>query len=105
MKENCETCRFWDGSSPDATGWGMCRRNPPTHVSHEILDGGGIANVGFWPDTEDDDWCGEFQEKIELRPKATKKTKDMSAEELEAWHELSKAAECLRVAQIKAGRK
>lgn len=47
--ERCETCRFWDKFIDDR---GECRRkskpDPPAHS---------------WPNTYDDDWCGEWRSK------------------------------------------
>ena len=59
--ERCETCRFWDRSVLDTVGFGACRRFPPIHLECEVFDEGGSANVGEWPDTLSEDWCGEWK--------------------------------------------
>jgi hypothetical protein len=54
MEAKCEHCRYW--------GEHRCRLNPP--VLHPTIDfrmGGG--EVGYWPTTEADDWCGQFKPK------------------------------------------
>ena len=65
MTESCETCRFWDNWSGEGNGW--CRRNAP-HAAryHEVVtfedDGAGVdPSTTSWPDTQSDDWCGEYQ--------------------------------------------
>ena len=64
----CDLCRFWDeytglndDNIPDP---GKCRRYPPVRQK----EGRGLKDVDFpegmdWtmPDTQGNDWCGEFQ--------------------------------------------
>lgn len=54
----CATCRFWnfDGAGPEAE----CRRAvpviaPPPGTPPDRLQ------IGFWPVTDQDHWCGEHQ--------------------------------------------
>lgn len=50
--QHCINCVYWYGS--DITAAGMCRAHPP------IPDGNG--QMGRWPATFPDDWCGEWHE-------------------------------------------
>lgn len=57
MTATCETCRFW-AYSPDELGVGECRiRAPIAQVINP--DDMPHAGIGWWPATQDDDWCGE----------------------------------------------
>lgn len=42
MQETCKSCVLWDGSAR------LCRAHPPNAD-------------GYWPPTEADQWCGEWQ--------------------------------------------
>ena len=53
----CRRCRFWNNGKSEHVG--LCRRLPPTIV-HEP---GTTRLDGFWPATEPQDWCGEFESK------------------------------------------
>jgi hypothetical protein len=60
--ERCATCRFWD----NVEGLSLCRRSPPAFAARQIepddVEGGGTDGArGFWPVTDNDDWCGEWQ--------------------------------------------
>jgi len=49
----CSACVYWDVLQPAAIE-GRCRRNaPPASQSY--------VPYSFWPVTESNDWCGEFQ--------------------------------------------
>lgn len=61
QEQLCKTCRFWDGRFS-----GICRKYPPkviivdverkdTKVYHQ--------KQTLWPDTDEDDWCGEWEAK------------------------------------------
>lgn len=52
----CATCRFWDRNNTFNT-IGQCRRRAPSQAWS------GDAYV--WPDTQDEDWCGEHDPKPE----------------------------------------
>jgi hypothetical protein len=65
----CKDCKFWRGDPK--TGIGKCHRYPPkggTHVySTDSWEGDmdGVSSSAYWsfPETDSDDWCGEFKEK------------------------------------------
>ena len=62
MKSNqtCASCRFWLRFSSDDSG--MCRRRAPSPV---ILPGFELSSAeSTWPQTCDDDWCGEWEEDL-----------------------------------------
>lgn len=48
----CGTCRFWDHAD-DGGPLGTCRVNPPVVVKADTH--------GFWPGTDEFDWCGMHQ--------------------------------------------
>jgi hypothetical protein len=53
MDSVCKNCRFWEPlfnptGNPPAPAIGRCHAGPP--VTHD------------WPQKEEDDWCGQFQE-------------------------------------------
>jgi hypothetical protein len=50
MSERCETCRFWTPPSKGAVPPCFCKRYPPNG-----------ANTARWPQTQPQDWCGEWQ--------------------------------------------
>lgn len=62
--ESCWQCRHWincDVEMPDVDGpqirrGGQCRRYPPS------------AGLGGFPYTRENDWCGEYNQRIERRP-------------------------------------
>lgn len=54
----CSECRYWSlvkASSKDRDPGGECRRHAPTATL-------------FWPGTDADNWCGEFELKPSLKP-------------------------------------
>jgi hypothetical protein len=52
----CEACRHWDRLYPDAQ-IGRCRRHAPQP---------GRPGTG-WPETDNDDWCGEWETSTPLK--------------------------------------
>jgi hypothetical protein len=56
----CNSCIFWKRSQAanDGTGWGQCRRMPPSvpEIGEDKL-----VHVGVWPHTDERDWCGEWR--------------------------------------------
>lgn len=50
-KQACENCRFWI--------MGTCHSRPP--VGLETDNGGGRYLYGFWPFTQSNDWCGQWE--------------------------------------------
>lgn len=73
MGATCRRCRFWqpsDETPRDEATEGQCHRypmQPMALVSHGTADypfravHGGL-NWLLWPSTDDDEWCGEWQE-------------------------------------------
>lgn len=59
----CATCRFWRRRrvADEHDSWGQCRRMPPTLP--ELTDDK-LVVAGVWPFTEEQDWCGEWQEVV-----------------------------------------
>jgi len=60
----CERCRFFDGDNHglcDGTV-GLCRRNAPTI---HPCSGDPDNEDAVWPWVRADDYCGEFQEKVD----------------------------------------
>lgn len=63
---NCRNCRFWHETPDSDVFGGDCRIRSPVIVMGQLnlaageCDGTDIATMGFWPNTGEDDWCGEF---------------------------------------------
>jgi len=68
----CEDCKFWDDTPGDLeNNIGWCRIKSPviTWAFCAIQDTQFTADMienmwetkAIWPETENDDWCGEFQ--------------------------------------------
>lgn len=65
-RRTCSSCRWWDKKHPSHT-YADCRRLPPRNtLSVSGRDVGGRAQITLdvhshasWPNTADDDWCGE----------------------------------------------
>ena len=57
----CSTCRHWANAPDESTGG--CRRYPPVpHVVPTVAeDGPSFGAVSVWPETDGDDWCGEWR--------------------------------------------
>ncbi len=57
MDNRCDTCRWWERTVFGDThlSCGTCRRRSPRFRSQDESDD------GHWPDTNDSDWCGEWQ--------------------------------------------
>lgn len=60
MPNKCEDCRFWKVWNKKE-GYGACRRNPPMDTLDSIPGMNRLEPV--WPDTNFDNWCGEFKPK------------------------------------------
>lgn len=70
----CKECRFWSQETevPEENKLGIrgeCRRYPPLHmvstlitVDDEAMREDDNLWTGVWPNTYEDDWCGEFRE-------------------------------------------
>jgi len=59
--QRCETCRFFEAIYQDHS-LGLCRRYPP-YPEGLVAPGPPRPDksLGFWPETEPDEWCGEYQ--------------------------------------------
>ena len=56
QRRRCDGCKFW-AEETLTKGTGDCRRRPPVLVA----TGSGDINTA-WPNTDGDEWCGEFVE-------------------------------------------
>lgn len=61
--ETCSTCRFWqrDSMGVDKAVIGECRRRSPALVV--ITERGNQITATRFPETIDDEWCGEWEGK------------------------------------------
>lgn len=76
----CAVCRFWETTANrEAEGYqneGICRRRAPIGIPTLLVDESGMARndttygatVG-WPKTFEEDWCGEWECRSDLRGK------------------------------------
>ena len=75
MKKMCSTCKyhdiegFYSQHSDDQTvgmeDTGLCRRRSP-QITGPWVDND--LRFGFWPSTDEVQWCGEWSELVEERP-------------------------------------
>jgi hypothetical protein len=60
--ETYRSCRFWRELDRlvdmPSKSWGVCRRYPP---SEKFEDDENDMEMGDWPLTWNDQWCGEWQ--------------------------------------------
>jgi hypothetical protein len=63
MIECCGTCRFWDQDEEDEEH-GYCHRYPPQMVR------GREGIVSCWPETDCEEFCGEWQPEEDQGPPA-----------------------------------
>lgn len=65
MTERCKNCRFWKCNGANDEDYGLCRiRAPSTTSGYERTPSiKRFVTITAWPETECDDWCGEFQPK------------------------------------------
>jgi hypothetical protein len=63
MKMKCKDCKWWATKMSGNLIAGVCVRYSPRIVTGMI--GGGktheYLDVGVWPATKEDSWCGEFE--------------------------------------------
>jgi hypothetical protein len=71
----CETCRHWLPNGPldgeEDNPRGECRRGPPvtlTCLLPEPSQWSAYDYQGVWPETESDDWCGEYCPRLDPPP-------------------------------------
>ena len=76
MKRECKTCEWWLLSTKGIGDCGECRKNAPSPVMEE-------DKPVWWPNVDDDDWCGEYQERIE--------DGDMEDDDISKWEPADKA--------------
>ena len=62
--ETCDGCRFWDPEG-DRLNLGLCRKNAPSPTSfpahYRPEDGRDIIADVYWPETDPNEWCGEWE--------------------------------------------
>ena len=65
MELQCSACKFWEEIS-DTPAMGSCRRHAPLAVILNPLSE--FSNLDArWPRTKPEDWCGEWDRKIETK--------------------------------------
>lgn len=78
----CRGCRFWQCEIPEQYTYGFCHRMPPQTTKHIQIKGAKFGNDGgevlitdtnnpAWPNTREDDWCGEWVQRTEPLPERT----------------------------------
>jgi hypothetical protein len=60
----CRDCRFWLREEENLAGGGTCQRYAPRPLVGPVLEA-----IPYWPKTNEEDWCGEFQPKSKSPPK------------------------------------
>lgn len=58
----CDRCKFWI-KKPLEQEIGECRKGPPPVFPAQSQMG--IQFIACWPPTKSDQWCGEYQPKLE----------------------------------------
>ena len=62
-KQECENCKYWLASEEikfnEKSLTGECRRYPPVLYFKR-------SDIFIFPITDNDNWCGEYKEKISL---------------------------------------
>ena len=63
MNTDCENCKFWQQDN-EISYMGLCRRHAPhPPATHPVESPGSMDAI--WPRTKNEDWCGEWQAKVE----------------------------------------
>lgn len=62
QKQTCDRCRYWNYSQRDNHGRSQCRRFPPT-----FRGGSSMLWHAAFPETQEDEWCGRFQRRKEVK--------------------------------------
>lgn len=59
----CNNCKFW---KQEIEPYGLCRRHAPKSLG-SVYKGekDKLATTAKWPQTQNTDWCGEWQNTIE----------------------------------------
>ncbi len=64
----CEGCAFWKQVAGNV---GQCRRRSPQPAMASLVpDNGPGTWRASWPDTLEDDWCGEFSPRVSAPTRA-----------------------------------
>lgn len=66
MQATCRDCRFWDTENPpESSHTGLCRRHSPVVLTGPRGGNDGLLTDrwGYWPQTVESDFCGEFVER------------------------------------------
>lgn len=58
---NCKTCKFFYSFGKVL---GECRAHPPSFESPHVNDWNTNDKRGYWPDVLENEWCGEYKEKV-----------------------------------------
>lgn len=53
MNNACSVCKFWKELYTEKEPVGECRKTTPSRSE---------TGKGVWPKTNDNDWCGEYEE-------------------------------------------
>ena len=64
----CVSCKFWEEDS-EKSSYGYCHRYAPkpaprSEIVHRV-EGDTSMNT-FWPQTREEDWCGEWSAQVEV---------------------------------------
>jgi hypothetical protein len=54
----CADCKYWQSIDE----YGSCRRHAPKPALHQTEDGDAPSYVGIWPQTSEEEWCGDYLE-------------------------------------------
>lgn len=69
-KRCCADCVFFEADHANRGGGtsnhvGLCRINPPSLPQTKASAGFWGSEAGLWPEVEENDWCGKFEEEID----------------------------------------
>ena len=57
-RPTCQSCDFWN---PTTGEYGDCQRDPPVVAPNHLAAKSELVNLGWWPATHREDWCGQHQ--------------------------------------------
>jgi hypothetical protein len=58
-RPTCKTCPYWKTDEDDVHRTGICRRKAPRARILTDGDDRGYVTFPIWPETLDNEWCGE----------------------------------------------
>lgn len=58
----CKECKFYK-VDPSNVSKGFCHKNTPTLTV--VITPRGPAPIGGWPPVDGDEWCGEYQVRVQ----------------------------------------